>query len=175
MSILESSEMRIAYNVHKLAHMKRTRSPFTWLVSVLLSFGIVGLSIYVAGTLAHRYPTHFSVFGVLFPLFAFGLFWTASSRKRMRYSTPDMTFGISEAGVRIVLSPDKSTLIPWDQILSIWHSKALGIMIVRSPLLDGRHVISRRSQKGREDGAFEKAQAFMKKSVASGRWHECWF
>jgi hypothetical protein len=106
----------------------------------------------------------------LFPLFASALVWTAWARKQRR-DAADTAFGISEAGVRLV---DSNTLIPWDQIRSVWHSKAFGLIVVRSPLLDGRYVISRKAQNDREDGAFEKAAALIKKSIASGRWRESW-
>jgi hypothetical protein len=45
-------------------------------------------------------------------------------------------------------------LIPWDQNLSARYSKTLGIIVVRSPLLNGRHLISRREGREREPGAY---------------------
>jgi hypothetical protein len=144
-----------------------------FLLGIMFWLGIAVFGLLLAGTLAHRYPEHISVFGILFPAFAFVLVWTAWMRKRRR-NTPDVTFGISEAGVRVQESVESNKLIPWDQILSARYSKALGIIVVRSPLLNGRHLISRWDQRGREPGAFKEAAALIEKSIGRPRWREPW-
>ena len=61
---------------------------------------------------------------------------------------------VSEAGVRVQESVESYKPILWDQILSARYNKALGIIVVRSPLLNGRHFISRWEQRVREPGAY---------------------
>jgi len=63
--------------------------------------------------------------------------WFSVTVRKRAVEAPDVTLGISEAGVRVILSSDKSTLIPWDQISSVWYSKMLGIIVVRSSHLTG--------------------------------------
>ena len=145
-----------------------------FLLGMVFWLAMAAFGLYLAGTLAHRYPEHISVFGILFPAFVFVLVWTAWIRKRKRVTPSDVTFGISEAGIRFQQSADSNKLIPWDQILSARYSKALGIIVVRSPLLNGRYLISRWGQRGREPSAFEKAAALIEKSIGPPRWRERW-
>ena len=158
----------------KLFLMNRLRLAM-FLLGITFWLGMAVFGLFLAGTRAHRYPEHISVFGILFPALAFVLVWTAWMRKRKRSrNTPEVTFGISEAGVRVQESVESNKLIPWDQIVSARYSKALGIIVVRSPLLNGRHLISRWEQQGREPGAFEKAAALIEKSIGPPRWRERW-
>jgi hypothetical protein len=147
----------------------------TFLLGIMFWLCAAVSGLFLAGTLAHKYPEHISVFGILFPAYAFVVVWTAWMRKRrQRRNTPEVAFEISEGGVRLQESAESNKLIPWDQILSARHSKALGIIVVRSPLLNGRHLISRWEQQGRDPGAFEKAAALIEKSIGRPRWRERW-
>jgi hypothetical protein len=156
--------------------MKRTRLTVK-LVKVLLTLTVAFLGIYLAGTLTHRYPKHFSVLGVfacVFALVQFGWAYATVRDRRRERGADVVNFGCSEAGLRVHESSESEVLIPWDQIRSARYSKALGIITVRSPLLDGRYFISRRGQEGHEPGTFEKAAALIKQSLGSPRWREHW-
>jgi len=160
----------------KLAAIDRLRLA-TFVLGIVFWLALAVFGIFIGGTLAHRYPEHFSVFGVLISILVLVQLcraWVILRVRKQEKGATTVAFGLSEAGLRITRSADGNTLIPWDQILSARYSKALGIIVVHSPLFKGRYLISRWEQEGREHGAFEKAATLMEKSIGSPRWRERW-
>src|ERR1700730_4994463 len=88
--------------------------------AIVFWLGVTACGIFLAGTLAHRYPEHFSVFGVLISVFVLVQLcraWVILRVRKQEQGATTVAFGLSESGLRIQRSTDSNTLVPWDQIL----------------------------------------------------------